>query len=125
MALIRAVPLKDFLAAGSALSTCSAGTAFNLGGLTSGQRFFAGLHLTAVSTGRPFVMTVQSATASAFAAPSTQAVFVLSSAVGSTWATPVANLSTEHKWFRAAWSVTTSVASTAGSWRGLVYMGVR
>lgn len=124
MALIRAVPLKDFLAAGSALSTCAAGTPFNLGGLTSGQRLFAGLHLTAVSTARPLIMTVQSATASGFGAPSTQATFALTTEIGSTWATPVANLSTEHKWFRATWSLSTA-ASTGGTWRGLVYMGVR
>lgn len=122
MALIRATPLKDFRA--TSLSTTDVTTGYQLGALTTGQKAYAALHLTSVSTGRSLVMIIQSATASGFGSPATRFTFALSSARGSTWGTPVTGLSTEHKWWRGSWTLSTA-ASTAGTWTGLVYMGIR
>lgn len=126
MALIRALPLKDFRAA--ALSTTDASTAYQFGALTTGQQLYAALHLTSVAggtTARVIVMTVQSATASGFGSPTTQITSLTrSTAVGAQWATPVGSLSTEHTWWRAQWTMSTA-ASTAGTWKGLVYMGMK
>jgi hypothetical protein len=123
MSLVRVVPLKEFLT--SALSTTANGTAFQAGPLSTGQRLYAGLHLTSVSTGRALAVKVQSATSSSFGSPTDQFTFALSSARGSTWGTPLSNLSTDHAWFRASWTLSTAGGSTAGSWTGLVYMGVK
>lgn len=115
MALIRAIPLKNFT---SALSTAGAGTAFQVGALTSGQYLYGGLHLTCGPAGS-LGMTIQSATASGFGTATTHIAFLLSSGRGSTWGTPVTNLSTENSWFRAKWTATTE------PFTGLVYMGIR
>jgi len=124
MGLVRASPLKDFRV--TALSTTDVSTGYALGGgLTTGEKLYAALHLTAVSTSRVLVMTIQSATASAFAAPTTRFTFSLTSEVGSTWGTPVANLSTEHKWWRANWTLSTVGLTTGGTWKGLVWAGMR
>ena len=125
MALVRVSALKDFRA--TALSTTDVTTGYQYGGLTSGQKFYAGLHLTSASLGttaRMLVMTIQSATASAFAAPTTRATFGLSTVIGSTWATPVGSLTTENLWWRGNWTLSTA-ASTGGVWKGLVYMGIK
>lgn len=125
MALVRISALKDFRDTG--LSTTDQTTAHQIGALTTGQKMYAGLHLTSASLGttaRMLVMSVQSATASGFGSPSTRAQFVLSTDKGAEWATPVGELSTEHSWWRAVWTLTTAV-STGGVWKGLVYMGIK
>ena len=125
MALIRAVPLKNFLS--SSLSVTDVSTAYQVGAATTGQRFYAAMHLTSASLGttdRMLSMVIQSATASGFGTPVSRATFLLSTSIGSTWATPVASLSTEHSWWRASWTLSTA-ASTGGTWKGLVYMGLR
>lgn len=124
MALIRASVLKDFRS--SALSTTDNGSAYQLGAFTTGRQFYAGLHLTCVTLGttaRVLAMSIQSATASGFAAPSTRAQFALSTVYGAETVSPVSSLSTEHTWWRAVWSLSTA-ASTGGQWKGLVWMGV-
>jgi hypothetical protein len=125
MALIRALPLKDFR--DTALSTTDVSTGYQFGGVPSGQSFYAGMHLTCTSLGttaRVLAMIIQSATASGFGSPATRATFSLTTCEGAEWATPVTALSTEHKWWRANWTMSTA-ASTGGTWKGLVYMGIR
>lgn len=123
MALVRAFAVKDFRA--TALSTTDVSTGYQFGAATSGASVYAGLHLTSAygSTDRVMVMLVESATASGFAAPTTRFTFALTTAVGSTWGTPVSNISTEDTWWRGNWTLSTA-ASTNGTWKGLVYMGI-
>lgn len=123
MALVRVTALKDFRT--NALTTTDVSTGYQLGGLSTGQKAYAGLHLlTPADTGRPLALIIQSATASGFGSPSTRFTFTLSSVGGGEWGTPVGNLSTDHKWWRANWTLSTA-ASTAGAPKGLVYMGIR
>lgn len=126
MALVRTTALKDFRA--TALSTTDVSTGYQLGALTTGQKFYAGLHLTSASLGttaRVLAMIIQSATVSGFGAPATRATFVLSTAQGAEWAAPlVAPASTEFSWWRASWTLSTGV-STGGTWKGLVWMGIK
>lgn len=127
MALVRATALKDFRVTG--LSTTDVTTGYQIGALTTGQQLYAGLHLTSASLGttaRMFIMTIQSATASAFGAPSTRATFALSTVQGAEWAPPVGAISTEDTWWRATWTAATSVGgSTGGAWKGLAWMGIK
>ena len=125
MALVRVSALKDFRA--TALSTTDVSTGYQFDGLTTGQKAYAGLHLTSVdggTTARVISMRLQSATASGFGSPTTQFEFTRSTAVGAEWGTPVGSISTEHTWWRAKYDMSTA-ASTAGTWKGLVYFGVR
>lgn len=125
MALVQITALKDFRA--SALSTTANGTAFSTVPPESGQKFYAGLHLTSVSLGttnRMFIGTVQAASSSGFASPTTLATFSLSTAVGAEWATPVSSLSTDRPWSRFTWTLSTAV-TTGGTWKGLAWMGFR
>lgn len=124
MALVRMAALKNF--SGTALSTTAVSTGYNLGALTTQQSAYAALHLTSgfASTTRMLVMTIQSATASGFGAPSTRFTFSRSTAEGAEWGTPVTNLSTEHKWWRASWTLSTA-GTTNGTWAGLVEMGIK
>lgn len=121
MALVRVVPLKDFLA--SALSTSFNGSAFSTDLPVSGQKLYGGLVLTTISTGRTFAGSIQSASSSGFGAVTTELQFALTSEVGSTWkayATP----STDRPWRRCAATMSTA-ASTAGSWTGLLWAGIK
>ena len=120
--LVRAIPLKNFLV--TAISTTANGTAFDLGQVSSSQSLYGALHLmTAASTARALSMTIQSATSSGFTTPTTRITFTLSSARGSTWALPVSGLSTDPKFWRAAWTLSTAI-STEGAPTGLVWMGI-
>lgn len=125
MALARMTALKDFRV--TALSTTAVTTGYQLGALTTGQRLYMAMHLTSASLGttaRMLLMAIQSATASGFGAPTTQGSFLLSSAQGGEVIPPVSNLSTEHSWFRASWTLSTGV-STGGTWKGLVEVGIK
>lgn len=125
MSLVRATALKDFRNTG--LSTTDVTTGYQLGALTTGQRFYAGLHLTSASLGttaRMLAMVIQSATASGFGSPVARATFGLSTGQGAEWAAPAGGLSTEHSWWRASWTLSTGV-STGGTWKGLTWMGIK
>ncbi len=125
MALVQMSALKDFRA--TALSTTDNGTAFQMGAPTSGQKLYAGLHLTSASLGttaRMLAMLIQSATASGFGSPATRVTFTRSTVLGAEWGTPVGSLSTEHTWWRAQWTLSTA-ASTGGTWKGLAWMGFK
>lgn len=123
MALIRVSSLKDFR--GTALSTSgfTPAASYSTQPPDAGESLYAGLHLTAVSTGRTFVGTVQSASSSGFGALTTEITFALTSAVGSTWQT-LATPSTDRPWRRLAWVLSTA-SSTAGTWTGLGWIGFR
>lgn len=124
MALIRAIALKDFRA--TALSTTDVSTGYNLGGLSTGQSVYAALHLTSAynNTGRVLSMAVQSASSSGFTGAATRITFTLSTTESGAWGTPATNFSTDHVWWRASWTMSTT-ASTGGTWKGLVEMGIR
>lgn len=124
--ITRVTALKDFLA--TALSTSQNGTAFDLGGVASGEKLYSALHLTQGfnSTARVLVAKVQSASSSGFAAPADRATFALSTAVGSSWAPPASGFSTDHRFWRSDFTMSTGPSnSTGGSWKGLVEMGIR
>ena len=124
MPLVRASPLKDFRA--TALSTTDNSTAYALGTpLATGEKLYGALHLTAVSTARVLVMKIQSATASGFATPTDRITFTLTSEVGSTWGAPLSNVSTNAGWWRASWTLSTVGLTTGGTWKGLVWTGIR
>jgi hypothetical protein len=123
MALVRACPLKDFTDTANPLSTTANGTALSTGVPSLGQKVYAALSLTVVSTGRTFAATVQSASSSGFGTPTTEFAFALTSAIGTTWLS-LAAPSTDRPWRRARWVLST-VASTAGSWNGLIWVGIR
>lgn len=121
--LVRAVPLIDFLA--TARSTTAIGTAYSTVAPVTGQRVFAALHLTsasAVSTARVLVGSIQAASSSGFSPLTTEIFFALTSSEGSTWsyATP----STDRMWRRAALTMSTA-ASTANTWKGLIWAGIK
>lgn len=119
MALVRITPIADFTV--NALSTTQV-VGYSTAPPAAGQRLYAALHLTQVSTGRTFASVVQAASSSG-AAYNTEATFALTSEVGSTWQS-IASPSTDRPWRRL--SVTLSTASsTAGSWKGLAWVGFR
>jgi hypothetical protein len=125
VSLVRAIPIKDFLSAANALSTTAAGTgtAFSTQPPDAGEALYAALHLSAVSTDRTLIMTVQAASSSGFSPLTTEITFSLTSARGSTWQR-LAAPSTDRPWRRASWGLSTA-ASTAGSWQGLVWVGFK
>jgi hypothetical protein len=124
MALVRMTALKNFL--DTALSTTDVSTGYNLGALSTQEQVYGALHLTQNpgTTARVLSMVIQSATASGFGSPAARITFTLSTVAGAQWGTPVGGLSTEHKWWRASWTLSTA-ASTAGTWKGLVEMGIK
>lgn len=124
MPLVRIAALRSFL--DTALSTTEAGTAYQLGAPSTGQKMYGVFHLTEgfASTARVIAPVIQSATASGFGAPVTRATFSRSTSPGAEWATPVENLSTEHTWWRTLATMSTA-ASTGGSWKGLIGMGFK
>lgn len=123
MAIVRVAALKDFRA--NALSTSQNATAYDLGPLTASQKLVGFLHLTSeyASTGRILVGTIQGASSSGFGVVSTGFTFGLSTAIGSTWPAPVA-VSTVLRYFRATVTMSTA-ASTGGTWKGLIGMGIQ
>lgn len=124
MALVRITALKDFRA--TALSTTDVSTGAQLGGLSTGQLLYGALHLTAgsLTTSRELAVAIQSATSSAFGSPVSRISFTLSTVAGSQWGTPIGNFSTDHSWFRASWTLSTA-NSTAGTWTGHIWAGIR
>lgn len=124
MPLVRITPLKDF--SGTALSTTDNGTAFQLGAPSTGQRLYSVFQLTEgfLSTARVLDLRIQSASSSGFGGATDRVLFTRSTSPGAEWGTPVANLSTDHTWWRARYVMSTT-ASTGGSWKGIVGMGFR
>ena len=126
MALVRAVALRDFRATANALSTTANGAAIGTFSPVSGEKLYGALHVMATSTQRAFLMTIQSATSSGFTTPTTRISFT--DPVGARsgeWATPVAGLSTDIKYWRASWTLSTVGLTTGGTWTGFVWMGIQ
>jgi hypothetical protein len=124
MALVGVTALKDFRTNG--LSTSDVSTGVQLGPLTATQKLYAGLALTAASLGttaRMLLMSIQAASSSGFGAASTPTQFALSTAQGAEWGVPVP-VSTDLPWFRASWTLSTG-SSTGGSWKGIVFAGIK
>ena len=122
MPLIKVTPLKDFRE--TALSTSANGSAYSTVAPVTGQFLYAALHLTAVSTGRTLVWSIQSASSSGFGSVTTELQFALSTVRGSTWK-ETSSLSTDRPWRRASWALSTSGGSTGGTWNGLIYAGLK
>lgn len=120
MALVRAVPIANFL--NTALST-SQSIGYSTAPPNAGETLYAALHLTAVSTGRTFLARVQSASSSGFGTLTTEITFALTSAIGSTWQS-AASPSTDRPWRRLTVTLSTA-SSTAGTWNGLAWVGFR
>lgn len=122
MALLRAIPLKNFL--DTALSTTASGTALSTTPPESGQKAYGALHLTAVSTARTLVATVQAASSSGFGAITTEFAFAMTTERGSTFQV-LNSPSTDRAWRRARWTMSTAGGSTGGSWNGFMWIGFR
>lgn len=120
MALLRVTPIANFTQ--NALST-SQNVGYSTAPPAAGQKLYAGLVLTEVSTGRAFVSSVQAASSSGFGTLTTEAQFSLTSEVGSTMTTLTAP-STDQPWRRLAVSLSTA-SSTAGSWKGMAWVSFK
>ena len=120
MALVRAIPIADFL--DTALSTSQA-LGYSTAPPATGQKLYAALTLTAISTGRSFVASVQSASSSGFGTLTSEIQFALTSEVGTTWKT-LAAPSTDQPWRRLNVSLSTA-SSTDGTWNGLAWVGFK
>ena len=122
MALVRvATPLKDFRA--TALSTCSTGTQYNLGGLAATETLYGGIHITATSTQRSFLFAIQGASSSGTAVWTTVIAFAAPAGRSAEWQSTVASVvSSSLIWWRGVWGASTA-ATTAGTWTGLAWMG--
>jgi hypothetical protein len=123
MAIVRAIPLKD--ATATALTSCGVGTAFDLGGVTAGESLYAGLHLLSSSTGT-ITFRIQGSSSSGFGVGKfdSHLSFSAQSSVGGQWATPVTTgtiTSTEQKFWRAEWTLTTS----GDSYKALPWMSIQ
>jgi len=110
MAILRAIPLKD--ATATALTSCGTGTAYDLGGVTTGETFYAGLHVLSSSTGGLLVR-IQGSSSSGFGAGkfTSHVAFTEESCRHGQWATPLTTgtiTSTFQKFWRAEWGMTTS-----------------
>jgi len=122
MPIIRAVPLKD--ATTTALTSCGVGSAYDVGGVFSGQRLYSALHVLSSSTGA-LVLRVQGSSSSGFGAGkfTSHVAFTSQTSVGGQWATPLttANVtSTFQQFWRAEWGMTTSGESyNLVSWIGI------
>ncbi len=123
--IVRVTPLKDFRA--TALSTSQSGTIFDLGGVAAGEKLYAALHLTQgfASTARVLAANVQSASSSGMTGAANRATFALSTVAGSSWAPPASGFSSDHRFWRSDFAMSTAAGSTGGSWKGLVEMGIR
>ena len=98
----------------TALSTATAGTAVNLGAVTTGQFLYGVVHITGISSsglGADVRVAIQTDTSSGFGiSPSTQINFTSSTGVTSQWGTRVAGAIVDT-WARA--NVTITAASSA------------
>lgn len=120
MALARVIPLKD--AAQSTLSSGGNGTAYDLSSvMTAGMRLYAGLHVTTQSTDALAAM-VQSASSSGFATATTEFIFGSRTCRGAEWASSagVALGSTDRKFWRLRWTLSTGSNAPAASLLGWV-----
>ena len=124
MALVRAIPLKDFRATALSTTQNTAAASYTTQFPASGDSLYTWMHLTSVGAGtttRLLVATVQAASSSGFSPITTEATFSLTSSEGSTWQR-IASPSTDRQWRRAVLTMSTGT-STAHSWKGLINIG--
>lgn len=97
--------------AGTARTATGSGTAVQIGAVAAGQKIWAALHVfTIAGTGSPtLTLRLQSAPASNFAAPTTQATFTAVTAIGGQF-TSVAGAVTDT-WWRADWTISGTTPS--------------
>lgn len=112
MPIIRAMPIKN--ATETALTSCGVGTAYDAGAVASGenQKLYSALHVLSSSTGG-LVVRIQGSSSSGFGAGkfTSHLSFSSQTSVGGQWATPLTTgtiTSTEQKFWRAEWGMTTS-----------------
>jgi hypothetical protein len=122
MAIVRAIALKD--ATATALTSCGVGTAFDLGAMYAGTTLYSGLHLLSSSTG-DITFRVQGSSSSGFGVGkfTSHVSFSAQSSIGAQWATPLSTgtvTSTEQKFWRAEWTLTTS----GDSYKALPWMSI-
>lgn len=113
MAIVRAIPLKN--ATVTALTSCGAGTAYDLGAVTCGRMLYSGLHVLSSSTGG-LVVRIQGSSSSGFGVGkfTSHVAFAQQSCRGGQWATPLTSgtvTSTHREFWRAEWGMTTSQES--------------
>lgn len=90
----------------AARTTDGNGTPRQITDVEAGEKLYAVLHVLAVGgTGSPnVVVKVQSDNAEAFSSPTDRITFAAQTAIGGTWATPVAGAITDD-WWRVTWDV--------------------
>ena len=108
MAILRVIPLKD--ATGTALTSCANGTIYDVGGWEPTKKQYAALHITSSSTGGLKVR-IQTSSSSAGGGMADRFAFTCSAARAAEWLTPLTcadSTSTDRKFARAVWEMTTS-----------------
>lgn len=106
--ILRTIPLKD--ATQTAVTSCDAGTIFDLSGVAPGQKAYAALHVLSSSTGALKVR-VQVSSSSGGGGMTDLFAFTCSAARTAEWLTPLSTGdvgSTERRFFRAVWEMSTS-----------------
>jgi len=118
--------VRGRLMLGSSAARTASGnsTGDNLGAMSAGQSLYAALHTTVVAnTSDSLTVTVQGATESTFAAPTTHISFSAVTAIGAQWGAPVAystgNLDT---YFRVNYTIT---GATGPSYTFAVAVGIQ
>jgi len=125
--MIRTVTLDNALS--SAWSTTpNTSAAANLAHCSTGERLYAGLHVTALSTslGASISGVIQAASSSGFASSNTRITFSAQTCKAGTFATPIlaSALSTDQPFLRSVITVSTGT-STGAAASGVVWVGVQ
>lgn len=119
--ILRAIALKD--ATQTALTSCGAGTIYDIGAASGGQKVYAGLHVLSTSTGGLKVR-VQYSSSSGGNGMVDLFAFTCQAGRAAEWLTPLTTgtvSSTFRKFYRAIWEMTTS----GESYRFLPFISVQ
>lgn len=111
MAILRVVALKD--ASGTAMTSCGQGTVYDVGGIQPGKRVYAALQILSSSTGALKVRVLSNSSSGYTGGnPGTvQFNFTCTAARAAEWLTPLTTAtitSTDRKFWRTIWEMTTS-----------------
>lgn len=125
--LVRTITVENALS--TAWSTdANTGTAWNIVHCTTEEKLYAGLHVTALSTGLGATVSalIQAASSSGFATSNNRISFSAQSCKAGTFATPIVSsaLSTDQPFLRAVVTVSTG-SSTGAQANGLVWVGLQ
>lgn len=108
MGILRVIVVKD--GTGSALTSCGSGTIYDVGGWEPTKKMYAALHILSSSTGALKVR-IQTASSSAGGGMADRFAFTCSAQRAAEWLTPLTcgtATSTDRKFARAVWEMTTS-----------------